>query len=498
MDRRQFLGLSAAAVVTGLLPGCSKDTPSGPRIGSNSQIVADYERKRRAANAAVAEVKLRAAATDVDLGGGVINTWTYNGGLPGPLIRVRKGDVIRATIQNDLPADTAIHWHGIGLRNDMDGVPGLTQEPIKPGSSFTYEFAVPDSGTHWFHPHLGTQLERGLYAPLIVDDPAEKADYDIDTIVIFDDWLKGDPDATLAGLKKNGMGGMDMPGMDHGSMVMPQSDVLDGDAADVTSYQGLLANGRFPTAPVVVGCREGQRVRLRIINAAADTAFRVGIPGQKMTVTHTDGFAVQPVEGDAVLLGQGERIDAIVTVKGVTRVIGVGEGRGLFAQLILYPEGAQASQDVPAMAQSVEKANPLRLPDFVAAESVRLASKSPDVTHDLVLGGPGSNYEWTINGIAFDHAKPLEGALDIKPGQRVRLNYRNDSTMFHPMHLHGHTFQVVNNGKPGARKDTAIVLPKQTLTVDFDATNPGQWVTHCHNVYHGESGMMSVLSYVES
>lgn len=131
--------------------------------------------------------------------------------------------------------------------------------------------------------------------------------------------------------------------------------------------------------------------------------------------------------------------------------------------------------------------------DFSAAPQVDLKNRAPDVTHDLKLAGPGAKYDWTINGKPYD---PADG-LPVRPGQRVRLRFVNDSDMYHPMHLHGHTFQVRGQHAPGPRKDTVLVLPRRTVEVDFDADNPGQWLTHCHNVYHGESTMMTVVSYVE-
>lgn len=454
------------------------------------------ERARRTAGQRTSEVSLDAVQGEVDLGGRVVRTWSYGGQLPGREIRVRRGDLLSVNLRNDLPEATTIHWHGLALRNDMDGVPEVTQRPIGPLSSFRYEFTVPDAGTFFFHPHVGVQLDRGLYAPLIVEDPDAPGDYDTELVVVLDDWLDGlgrDPDGVFKELRAGGMGAMG--GMDHsgsGGMGMARSTLLGGDAGDVT-YPHFLANGRLAAAPQVVAARQGQRLRLRLINAAADTAFRVGLPDVPMTVTHTDGFPVQPANADAVLLGMGERIDAIITVPDrPVPLLALVEGKNGFAQLVLQP-GRGAAPDPAALVAQLGSRPVLVATDTRATDAVRLAERVPDVVHELKLGGPDPGYTWTINGQLYD---PNRG-VPVREGQRVRLRFANTTTMFHPMHLHGHTFQVRSQGRPGPRKDTLNVLPGRTVEVDFDADNPGQWLTHCHNVYHGEAGMMTVVSYVE-
>ena len=151
-------------------------------------------------------------AGHVDLGGPVVPTWSFGGQVPGPEIRVRKGQILQALLVNRLPVETTVHWHGVAIRNDMDGVPGMTQAPVPAGREFTYSFAVAEPGTYWYHPHVGVQLDRGLYGPLIVEDPAEPADYDHDWTVVLDDWIDGTgytPDQVLDALR-SGMGGMSM------------------------------------------------------------------------------------------------------------------------------------------------------------------------------------------------------------------------------------------------------------------------------------------------
>ncbi|MGY1943979.1 multicopper oxidase family protein [Nocardia asiatica] len=511
MTRRGFLALGAGATAAAALAACS-DGAQAARIlvGPDSDAVRAAESNRRAASATVRDVALRAEPSTVDLGGVRVQTWTYGGRLPGQEIRLSRGEVLRADFTNALPAPSTIHWHGIAMRNDMDGAPGVTQPEIAPGGAFRYEFTVPDAGTYFFHPHVGVQLDRGLYAPLIIEDPADGKDYDLEAVVVLDDWLDAvngrDPDAELRQLRDKGMAGMDMGGsggMDHGghggtgmggssTMAMPTDPnaPLGSDAGDVT-YPYYLINGRLGTDPVTFTGRPGQRIRLRIINAASDTAFRVALGGHQMRITHTDGYPVQPVTGASLLISMGERYDVIVELAdGVFPLVAAAEGKtGQAFALVRTGGGTAPAADVRPAELS---APPIVADRLVAAEAVRLPARTPSKTLDVTLGSDTTKYIWTINGKQFpDHAM-----LDVTEGQRVRLRFINTTMMFHPMHLHGHTFQVVTASGAGPRKDTSIVLPMQTLEVDFDTDNPGQWMVHCHNAYHGEAGMMSVLSYV--
>jgi multicopper oxidase len=450
-------------------------------------------------------VQLVAAPDVVDLGGRLARTWTFNGSLPGPELRVRAGQLLRVDFDNGLPAPTSIHWHGIAIRNDMDGVPGFTQRAIAPGARFLYEFTVPDPGTYFFHPHAGVQLDRGLYGPLIVEDPAEPGRYDREAVVVLDDWTDGvgeTPDRILARLKANGMEHADMPGMDH-SMAgmdhdmagMPDQDKpptpLGDDSGDIR-YPLYLVNGRQARSPATLSARPGDRLRLRIINAAADTAFRLALGGHRLTVTHADGYPVRPVTGDALLLGMGERYDAIVQVQdGVFPLVAVAEGKAAQGLAVVRTSRRPAPR---ANASPKElRRRLLTVDDLQATAGADLGPVTPQRTHRLVLGGNMRTYRWTINGHPMHGGAPLR----VREGERVRLVFENRSTMFHPMHLHGHTFQVRRTGErvPGPRKDTVIVRPTERVVLDFDAGNPGRWMLHCHNAYHAAGGMMTELVY---
>ncbi|QYJ05415.1 multicopper oxidase family protein [Nocardioides panacisoli] len=498
-DRRRFLISTGAAAVAMGTAACSSDSSDLTRLGSRrveptSPLVEQAERARRFAGARTTTLNLRADARDVDLGGAQVRTWAYGDAVPGEVVRVQRGDVLRARVENKLPQPTTIHWHGLELRNDMDGVPGLTQEAIPTGSAMDYEFVAATAGTHWFHSHVGAQRDRGLYAPLIVEDPADGADYDDELVVVLDDWLDGissDPDEVLRSVRDSGMGRAG----GHGGMMgsdFPTSDLI-GPAGEV-DYPHMLANGRTADAPHTVRARAGQRLRLRIINAAADTAFRVGVPGTPLRITHTDGFPVEPMVADSLLLGMGERVDAIVTVpEASTPVVALAEGRGSHAAVVLRVGTTSSAVDTTAAAARLAGSGVAGSLDLVASERVRIDPGEPDVTHDLVLSGPDRRGNWLINDQTYD---PDEG-LPVRTGQRVRLRLRNASMMFHPVHLHGHTVQVRGRDGGGPRKDTVLLLPHQELEVEFDAVNPGQWLTHCHNLYHGETGMKTVLSYLD-
>ncbi len=498
MDRREFLGLTGGACAAILLASCSNSPTT--RVAVGGPEVQEAERLRRRPDAQIRDIALIAGAATIDLGGRTVDTWAYDGSVPGREVRVRAGDVLRAHLTNQLPEPTTIHWHGLALRNDMDGVPGLTQDPIAAGAGFTYEFAVREPGTFWFHPHSGLQLDDGLYAPLIIEDPAEPGRYDREITVVLDDWANGigpSPEETLQNLRTNGM----QMGAGNGGMSMGSSPLLGGDAGDVT-YPLFLINGRQASAPANLDVKSGERIRLRILNAASDTAFRVALGGHRLTVTHTDGFPVQPVTVDAVLIGMSERYDVTVTVAGdgAFPLVALAEGKG--GQGLAVLRSAPGATPPPADVQPAElDGRLLQLSELRADTAVTLASRGPDRTHQVVLGGPGQQgYHWTINGKEVDSAaNVLKDAkvLEMRQGQRVRLVFDNRTTMFHPMHIHGHTFQVVGpGGAAGPRKDSMIIRPKERIAVDFDADNPGQWLMHCHNLYHQSAGMHSVLSYV--
>ena len=475
------LGLAAGGFAAGCTPTASHSVSMGSMPTATPLAPTAGQR--------VVTGTLTPRPVTLDLGGPTAKTWAYGETLGQEVFRASAGDLLRITVNNQLPASTSVHWHGIRLRNAADGVPGVTQQPIEPGQPYTYEFVAPDPGTYFFHPHSGLQIDRGLYAPLIIDDPHEPGGYDAEWIVVLDDWTDGigtSPDDILAAFKaqKGTVGtGMnhDMGGMGHGSMGSPL-----GDAGDI-DYPHYLINGRIPAAPTTFTGKPGQRIRIRFINAGSDTIFRVALGGHVMTITHADGYPTVPTQARSFYIAMGERYDVTVTLAdGAFPLVARPEGKNGTAWALVRTGSGTAP--TPGVLVS-ELDNPLDSRQLSAAASATLPSKTPDATIDVQLNGQMTPYAWGINGRIFGNDTPLS----VKPGQRLRIRMSNMTMMSHPMHIHGHTWGLPSNG--GLRKDTVLVMPMQSVTADLQADNPGTWMYHCHNIYHAEMGMMTSLVY---
>lgn len=500
LSRRGFLVATAVLGATGIA-ACQWETGAISTSATSPDAIAAAEARRPHSGRTVSTT-LTAQRTQVDLGGRIAETIAYNDIVPGPLLRASVGDELEVTLRNRLGRATSAHWHGLALRNDMDGAAPATPD-IPDGRDFTYRFSAPHPGTYWAHPHTGLDADTGMYFPVIIDDPDDAGRYDAEWVVMLDDWTDGVGESPAqiydrlrkpsgAGHNMPGMGGM--PGMSGHDAVGPTggrgSSALGGDAGDI-DYPMYVANGRNAQNPNSFRVRPGQRVRIRLINAGSDTAFRVALAEHRMTVTHTDGFPVVPTEVDAVLLGMGERYDVVVTAQdGVFPLVAAAEGKNASTRALLVT--AAASTPPPDYAPPELQGRLGTVGAFTATPEVTLDSTPADAELLIELGGSMANYEWTINGRTFADAQPLT----VHEGQRVAMTFRNSSMMWHPMHLHGHTFQVMGDDRrPGARKDTLIVLPMQRVRVVFDADNPGAWMLHCHNTYHQDAGMMTRLDY---
>jgi FtsP/CotA-like multicopper oxidase with cupredoxin domain len=435
------------------------------------------------------------------IAGTEVATAGYDEQIPGRILRAMAGDLVEVTLDNQLAEATSVHWHGLAITNAMDGVPGVTQPDIGAGTEFTYRFSVPHPGTYWFHPHHGLQLEQGLYAPLVIEDPDEHVDADFEYVLVLDDWLDGTGTSPAeeydriraAGQDMADMGEMDMgdmSGMDHGSMGMATSPLLGGDAGDARHAYHLL-NGRPIEDPATLDPlpRAGDRLRFRVINAAADTAYRVAVGGHRLTVTHTDGFPIEPIEVDAFVIGMGERYDVTIDVQsGAWPIVALAEGKDQRAGAILR------TSDTKPTSVTFEAAELdgtwLRYADLVAHERARLEPPNDVERIDLALTGGMRMTDWGINGRRYGDHEPVE----VEEGQWYSLNIVNDTTMWHPIHLHGHTPQL-GRAPGGVRKDTVNILPGASAELVFQADNPGQWMLHCHNAYHLEAGMATLMRY---
>lgn len=491
LNRRTFV---LAAVASGVaLSGCGRATDSAQKRMTAAIAAAEAARPH---SGRTVTATLAPQPVTVDLGGVLARTLAYGDALPSPLIRANVGDELAVTVKNRLPEPTSVHWHGIALRNDMDGVDPVSPN-IAPSGDFTYRFSVPNAGTYWAHPHMGLQTDYGLYLPVVIDDRAEPGNYDAEWIVVLDDWTDGiakSPQQIYNELTARNTSARDgdpsmgeMPGMGAGD----DSALLGGDAGDI-AYPYYLVNGRVPAVPTTFNAKPGQRIRIRFINAGTDTAFRVALAGHVMTVTHTDGYPVLPTDVDALLIGMAERYDVIVTAgDGIFPLVAMPEGKWAAGGRALLSTGAGGAPEVdfqpPELNRRVGTAGM-----FTATPAATLGPARSDVTLGVELTGSMTKYDWGINGKPYPKTPPLT----ITQGQRAALTFTNSTSMYHPMHLHGHTFQMIRpDGSLGARKDTVIVLPKQKLSAVLVADNPGTWVLHCHNGYHQEAGMMTSLKY---
>jgi FtsP/CotA-like multicopper oxidase with cupredoxin domain len=532
LTRRGFI---AAGIAGGFaLAACSQSNGQASSSAKMAAAIAAAEAARPHSRHTVT-ASLTAQQTDIDLGGITARTLAYGNTIPGPLIRANIGDELAITVTNRLEQPTSVHWHGIALRNDMDGVEPATPN-IPAGQDFTYRFSVPNAGTYWAHPHVGLEEDMGLYLPVIVDDPTGPGSYDAEWIVVMDDWTDGvgkspqqlydaltsqnkptkqnmpaapptttttpttsptkpttsnkttttTPTGTTSTSAATGMPGMPgMPGQ------VGNSDLLGGDAGDI-AYPYYLINGRVPAAATTFSAKPGQRIRIRFINSGSDTAFRVALGGHSMTVTHTDGYPVVPTQVDALLIGMAERYDVIVTAAdGVFPLVASAEGKNAVARALLVTGSGSQPDPQFRPPELTKRVGTLEI--FTATTSVNLGAAEPNLHLPVVLGGDMAKYVWTINGEVYSKTDPLH----VRQGQRPTMTFDNPTMMYHPMHLHGHTFQVLKaDGTPGARKDTVIVLPKQKINAVLVADNPGLWMLHCHNTYHAYAGMQTRLDYV--
>ncbi len=400
------------------------------------------------------------------LPGRTTKIWSYNGLTPGPLLRANQGERFRVAFQNALPVSSTIHWHGIRLPNAMDGVPHVTQRPVEPLQGFAYDFSPPDAGTFWYHPHLASaeQVDRGLYGALIVAERAPPlADREI--VWMLDDWR-----------------------LDNDGQLL----------ADYDDPDQVFAAGRIGTTSTVnservppLGVRFGERLRLRLINAANARIFGLVFEGHTPTIIALDGQPVEPFvpESGRVILAPGQRSDLILDMMGspggrYAVQDSYYSAAGYQLAEIIYGTGAPMRDGRLRMPIALEP-NPLAEPDLARAPLIA-----------ILFGGGGSAHRWTVNGVAhFAHDdKPI---AQLKLGRSYRLHLHNDSDFEHPIHLHGHTFRVLMVGeKPMTRRewrDTVLVPRRQAVEVALVADNPGNWMLHCHILEHQGAGMMAIM-----
>jgi FtsP/CotA-like multicopper oxidase with cupredoxin domain len=429
------------------------------------------------------------------------------------------GQSFRVRIENHLDEPTLIHWHGMAPPWQQDGVPGISGPPIAPGDSADYDFPLRFGGTFWMHSHEGLQEQLLAAAPLIIRDDRDRADQQ-EVVVMLADFSFTPPEQIFEDLRKRSA----MPGMGASAggaaQAMPAAATASAsggmagmagmagmgspksapaaapDLNDVT-YDAFLANDRTLDDPEIIAVEAGGRVLLRVINSSAMSAFHIDLGALEGELSAVDGFAVEPVQGRRFPVAVAQRLDIRVRLPkaaGTYPVLAVLEGSQRQTGVLLAARGAKIPR-VPDMAAAPSAPLTLDLERRLRA-AAPLAPRKADRTHIINLTGEMSGYVWSINNVVWNRTVP---PLPVAEGERVELVMQNQTGMSHPMHLHGHEFQVVEiDGMrfSGPVRDTALVPPNSRVVVAFDANNPGYWAFHCHLLYHLDAGMFTTLRYV--
>jgi FtsP/CotA-like multicopper oxidase with cupredoxin domain len=398
------------------------------------------------------------------------DVWAYNGTVPGPEIRVRQGDRVRINVTNGLGEETTVHWHGVRVPNAMDGVPHLTQKPIAPGETFVYEFDVPDAGSYWYHPHQRSfeQVGRGLYGPLIVEE-REPVVVDRDVTWMLGDWRL----ARNAQIVDDFGERMEM--------------AMAGRIGNTVTVNGAL------TTPLQV--RAGQRLRLRLFNAANARIFGLVFRDHQPLIIAIDGQPVEPhaPPGGRLLLGPAMRLDLMIDMTGEPGSRHVV--RDSFYPTTAYTLSEIIYTDEPPLRRPAQ--GPIHLPPNTVPEPALDRAERHEVAFGGGMMGMMTRHGiWSINGVsATGHVH--EPLLNLELGRSYVLALANNTAWHHPIHLHGHSFRVLaRNGQPTRFRewqDTVFMAPRERVDIAFVADNPGDWMLHCHILEHQEGGMMGVV-----
>lgn len=451
---------------------------------------------------------LSAASRTLDINGRAATVF----GLAGPEgqgLTLDPGQHFRVDLTNELEVPTIVHWHGQIPPNVQDGVPDMPQPLLTPGETRSFDFA-PLPGTHWMHSHVPMQEMQLLAAPLIVRRPEDVAADRQEAVLFLHDFSFKAPEEVMEEILrghggKHGNGdadatpGMDHSGMHHGAGAMGDMSEnmgsMDMSAMDLNDYDwdAYLANDRTLSDPEIVQMEKGGRVRLRIINGASATVFWIDTGAVEGRLVAVDGHEVQPVAGSRFGVAMGQRLDIEIDLPnegGAWPVLARREGARERTGIVLATSGA-AVKKISSLAETEAPAFDIDLGQEARLRAIdTLPAREADRTHMVMLGGSMQPYVWTIDGATWGRHQPIQATS----GQRVELMFHNMSMMGHPMHLHGHAFQVVgiNNRRfSGARRDTVYVPPMSMVTVALDAGEAANWMLHCHHMPHLESGMMT-------
>lgn len=549
-DRRTLLRgaglLGAGAALSALFPGWARS--ASPGLSTLPTLSGE-------------DIRLTVGHRPFKVDGRAGHAVTLNGTVPGPLIRLREGQDVRLSVTNTLDEDTSIHWHGLLVPFQMDGVPGVSFPGVKPGETFVYEFPVRQAGTYWYHSHSGLQELMGHYGPLVIDPRgADPVGYDREHVVVLSDFGFRHPHDLMRKLKAQagysnmqrqtvegllaGRGQTQAERAEWAAMRMDPTDILDVTGADFT----YLINGHGPADNWTALFRPGERVRLRFVNAASMTVFNVRIPGLPLSVVQADGQDVRPVDVEEFQIAPAETYDIVVTPsedRAFTLVAETADRSGM-ARATLAPRpgmtaavpplrerpilgmrdmgmdmagmdhGAMSMRDprnAPRvkMGPGVQMIAPMPV-DRVGDAGIGLENvghrvlrytdlmslapnpdpRPPSRTLEIHLTGNMERFMWSFDGEKYSQIKK---PIAFRRNERVRVTLVNDSMMSHPIHLHGHFFEVVN-GHAGhhPRKHTVTVQPGGKVSFDLTADEPGDWAFHCHMLMHMHAGMFNVVT----
>jgi FtsP/CotA-like multicopper oxidase with cupredoxin domain len=483
LSRRAFV-LSALATSTATLAR-SQDAPRNPNVVDGaSPTVLRLERRNLDVNGKPASVL------------GILQADGTQG------ITTQVGQRFRVRVENNLDVPSLIHWHGLTPPWQQDGVPGVSGPPIPAGGSAAYDFPLRFGGTFWMHSHEGLQEQRLLAAPLIIHDQRDRPDQQ-EIVLLLADFSFTPPEEILANLKKP------MPGMakamtetaSGGAAGMAKGAGMNMSAAkpdlnDVT-YDAFLANDRTLHDPEVIGVEPGGQVLLRIINSSSMSAYHIDLGEREGELIAVDGFEVEPVAGRRFPIAVAQRLDIRLAIPNETAahpVLAVLEGETKQTGIIMRAGNAPIAR-IPDTAATASPPLTLDLERRLRARAP-LRPRTADRRHTLNLTGTMAGYSWSLNNVVWTPETP---PLPVAQGERVEILFVNQTPMPHPMHLHGHEFQVVEINEQklsGAVRDTVLVPPGHRVLVAFDANNPGTWALHCHLLYHMATGMFTTVRYV--
>ena len=471
------------------------------------------------ANAKTVHYDLIATRNSVNLSGKktVDFALMVNGTIPAPTLEFTEGDEAEIVVTNRIPKEEfSIHWHGILLPPEMDGVPYVTTPPIHSGASHTFRFTLRQSGTYWYHSHTNVQEQKGVYGAIVIHPKAKSIAYDRDVVAVLSDWSDENATQILKNLRKDGdyyvykKGTMRswlgaVRGGSLGNFLFNEWIRMGGmDYSDV-GYDAFLINGKkdFQLAEA----KPGEKIRLRFINAAASTYFYVSLGQGPMKVISADGVDIEPLEAREILMGMAETYDVLFEVpeeKNYELKITAQDGTGSASAWIGRGEKIHApvkpKPDLYATMDHSEHGGhaghagygPVTVDQISALQETSLPEDAHVHEVKLVLNGDMSRYVWHINGKAIYQDRTIE----IREGDVVRFTLVNKTMMHHPMHLHGHFFRVLTSaGVKSPLKHTVDVGPHSTRTIEFLANEPGEWMLHCHNLYHLKTGMARVVKY---